>query len=68
MLYLEAPGQEFAAMAQAFAVDAVADAGRQMPLGRHVEGGEPLGRLEQRLRPDQVVAVAMHQAAPAAAI
>src|SRR5580704_1727818 len=56
-----AAGQKFAAMAQAFAVDAMADAGRQMPLGRHVEGGQPLGRLEQRLRRDQVVAVAVHQ-------
>ena len=55
-------------MAEAFAVDAVADAGGQMPLDRHAERGEVLGRLKQRLRRNEVVLIAVDQAAPADAI
>ncbi len=42
-------------MAQAFLVDAVADAGRDVPFGRHVERGEPLRGLKQRLHRNEVV-------------
>src|SRR4051812_27643386 len=53
--------QELAAVAQPFLVDAVADAGGDMPFGRHVERGERAGRLEQGLHRDQVVGLTMHQ-------
>src|SRR5262249_30512811 len=50
--------QELAAVAQPLAVDAVADPGGEMPLGRHPERGKPLGRLKQCLRRDEVIAIA----------
>ena len=53
--------QKFAAVAQAFGVDAVADAGGQMPLDRHAERGQPLRRLEQRLRRNELVAIAVDE-------
>jgi hypothetical protein len=46
----ESLGEERAAMAQAFLVDAVADALGQVPLDRHLERGQCLRALEQRLR------------------
>src|SRR5262249_26038939 len=55
------PCQEFAALAQALAIDTMADAGREVPLYRNVQRGEALRRLEQSLRRNEVVAVAMHQ-------
>ena len=48
-------------MAQPLLVDAVAQARRQMPFRRNVEGSQVLGRQEQRLRRDEVVAVAVNQ-------
>ena len=57
----ESLGEERAAMAQAFLVDAVTDALRQMPLDRHLEGGKRLRALEQRLRRDEVVLGTVNQ-------
>ena len=48
-------------MAQALCVDTVADAGGEMPFDRHADRGEALRGLEQRLRRNEVVLVAMHQ-------
>ena len=48
-------------MAEAFRVDAVADACGKVPFDRHAERGEALGGLEQGLGRDQVVATAMDQ-------
>ena len=48
-------------MAQAFGVDAVADAGGEVPFNRHFERGQGLCRLEQCLRRDQVIAIAVNQ-------
>jgi len=45
-------------VAQALAVDAVADAGREMPFRRNVQRGEALRRLKQSLRRNEVVAIA----------
>jgi hypothetical protein len=42
----ESAGQELAALAQPFLVDAVADAFRQVPFDRHVERGQRLRALE----------------------
>src|SRR5262245_21631721 len=42
--------EELAAMAQAFLIDAVADAFREMPLHRDAERGKPARGLEHRLR------------------
>jgi hypothetical protein len=58
---LEVPRQEFAAMAQPFGVDAVTDAGGHMPFDRHAERREVLRCLEQRLRRNEIVLVAVHQ-------
>ena len=55
------PGQKLAALAQAFLVDAVADAGRDVPFGRYVERGQPLRGVEQRLHRDELVLVAVDQ-------
>ena len=55
------PRQEFAAVAQAFLVDAVADAGGNVPFDRDIERGQRLGGMEQGLRRDQIVAVAVDQ-------
>src|SRR5258708_27771154 len=52
---------EFAAMAQAFLVDAVADAGGDVPFRRHPEPRQPVGGMEQRLNRNELVAVAMQQ-------
>ena len=57
----EGAHQEFAAMAQPFLVDAVADALRQVPLDRKAKRGEPARGMKQRLRRDEIVAVAMHE-------
>ena len=57
----ESLGQEFAAMTQAFLVDAVADAGRHVPFDRDLQCRKVLRALEQRLRRDQRILVAMHQ-------
>ena len=46
----EPAGEKLAAVAQAFLVDAVADAVRHVPLDRHAERGEPARGMEQRLR------------------
>src|SRR6266566_2700885 len=46
----ESLGQEFAAMAQALLVDAVADAGRHVPFHRYFQRREVLRALQQRLR------------------
>ena len=48
-LPLKAPRQKLAAVAQAFAVDAVTDARRQMPFDRELERRQALRGLEQRL-------------------
>ena len=48
-------------MTQALAIDAMADSGGEMPLNRNIERGQALRRLEQRLRWNEVVAVAMDQ-------
>ena len=48
-------------MAQSFAVDAMADTGRQVPFDRHFQRRETLGRLEQRLRRNEIVTVAVNQ-------
>ena len=48
-------------MAQALLVDAVADARRHVPLDRHLERGQRLRALEQRLHRDQIVLVAVDQ-------
>src|SRR5664280_606634 len=53
------PGQKLPALAQAFLVDAVADAGRDVPFGRDVQGGEPLRGLEKRRHRDEFVRSAM---------
>ena len=45
-----AGAQKLAAVAQAFLVDAVADAVRHVPLDRHAERGKPARGVEQRLR------------------
>ena len=54
-------GQKLAAVAQAFLVDAVADAGRDVPFDRHLQRGQPLRGVEQRLHRDELVLVAMDQ-------
>lgn len=46
-------------MTQAFGVDPMADAGRDVPLDRQFERGKALGRLKQRLRRYQLVAIAI---------
>ena len=46
-------------MAQAFVVDAVADAGRNVPLDRNFEGGQRLCRMHQRLHWNEVVRIAV---------
>ena len=53
-------------MAQAFLVDAVADALGQVPLDRHLEGCQRLRALEQRLRRNEVVLGRREPAGPAA--
>ena len=58
---LKAPRQKFAAMAQPFRVDAVTDAGGHVPFDRDAERGQALRRLEQRLRRNEIILVAMHQ-------
>ena len=47
-------GEKLAALAQAFLVDAVADAGRDVPFGRNAERGEALRGVKQRLHRDQM--------------
>ena len=53
--------QKLPAMAQAFGVDAVADAGRQMPFDGDAKRGKTLHCLEQSCRRDQIVAVAVNK-------
>ena len=53
--------QEFAAVAKPFGVDAVAEAGGQVPFHRHIERREPLRRLKQRLRWNEFVGFAVNQ-------
>ena len=48
-------------MAQPFAVDAVADALREVPFGRHAQLRKRLRRMKQGLRRDDIVGVAMDQ-------
>src|SRR6516165_19973 len=48
-------------MTQALAIDAMADSGGEMPLNRNIERGQALRRLKQRLRWNEVVAVAMDE-------
>src|SRR5215472_13418830 len=60
-LPLKTPPQKFAAVPETLAVDAVADAGREMPLNRNVERGQTLRCLKQRLRRNEVVAIAVDQ-------
>src|SRR5260221_4660044 len=57
----ESPGEEFAAMAQALLVDAVADARGHVPFHRHLQRRQVLRALQQRLRRDELVLIAMHQ-------
>ena len=55
------PGEELAAVAQPFLVDAVADARGQVPLNRHAERGEAARCLEQRLCGDEFILVAVDE-------
>jgi len=48
-------------MTQALAIDAMAESGGEMPLNRNIERGQALRRLKQRLRWNEVVAVAMDE-------
>ena len=48
-------------MPETFAVDAVPDPGREMPLDRNIERGQTLRRLKQRLRRNEIVPIAMDQ-------
>ena len=52
---------KFAAVAQAFLVDAVADAGRNVPFRRHLQRGQPLRGMEYRLHRDELILVAVNQ-------
>src|SRR5262249_58309486 len=58
---LKPPRQKFAAVTQTFSVDAMADPGGEMPLNRNLERGQALPCLKQRLRRNEVVAIAMDQ-------
>src|SRR5580693_4741284 len=53
--------QKFAAVAQAFIVDTVSDAGGEVPLGGDFKCGEPLRRLKQSLRGNEIVAIAVNE-------
>jgi hypothetical protein len=53
--------QKLAAVAQPFIVNAVTDPCREMPLGRNIKRRQSLRRLKQRLRRNEIVAIAVHQ-------
>jgi hypothetical protein len=57
----KAARQKFAAMAQPFLVDAVADALREVPLDRDAERGETVPGMSERLRRDEIVLIAVDQ-------
>src|SRR5499427_6267760 len=57
----QAAGEKLAAVAQPVLIDAVADAVGYVPFDRDAERGEPAGGMEQRLRRDEIVAVAVHE-------
>src|SRR6516225_10530710 len=57
----QAAGEKLAAVAQSVLIDAVADAVGDMPFDRDAERGEPAGGMEQCLRRDQIIAVAVHE-------
>ena len=63
----KAAGEEFAALAQAFLVDAMADPGRDVPLRRHIPAPRgPAAAWNSACDRDEFVGVAVDQAAPAA--
>ena len=54
-------GQKLPALAEAFLIDAVADARRDVPLGWDVERSEPLRGVEQRLHRDEFIPIAVDE-------
>ena len=54
-------GDELAAMAQAFGIDAMPEPLRKMPLDRHVEGRQALRSLEQGLRGNKIITVTVNE-------
>src|SRR5262245_36064824 len=57
----QAAGEKLAAVAQSVLIDAVADAVGHVPFDRDAERGEPARGVEQRLRGDEIVAVAVDE-------